>query len=251
MNNLPKGSWINSSRNYRVQDGYLICESKNIQGQYIKNKIKIEDNQTLTNINGKLISNIRFSISKLPQIIKNQKMDIAVVSYGGSGSNKLTDVLELNKYKIRCQIWNDVVCHCPEVIKIDIPIIYIYRNPIDAFFSMKRRGDLFYGVNQKKLSNNDNIKITDENLLLLMIKQFKNWTSSNLDNLLIVKYDEIFENPFLEKIKKFLKNENIRGFPVKFNRPSKKNNYNKSLTKLFEKYKSDIEYINKYGEMDK
>ncbi len=221
MKNLPKGSWIKSSRNYKIEDGFLICECRNKKGEYIKNKVKIENNFSFTNINGKLKINYRTNISRLPKIIKNQKMDIAIISYGGSGSNKLTDILQLNKYKVRCRIWKDVICHCPEVIKITIPIIYIYRDPIKAFFSMKRRNRV-YIINQKKLSNNNNIKITDENLLRLMIKQFKMWTNSKLNNLLIVKYDELFKDPIANKIKKFLKNEKLKGFPIKFNRKPKK-----------------------------
>ena len=49
---LPTGSWIKSSRNYKIENGYLICECKNIKGKYIKNKVKIKGNDSFSNING-------------------------------------------------------------------------------------------------------------------------------------------------------------------------------------------------------
>ena len=52
MNNYPTGSWIKSSRNYKIENGYLICECKNIKGKYIKNKVKIKENYSFSNING-------------------------------------------------------------------------------------------------------------------------------------------------------------------------------------------------------
>ena len=56
MNILPKGSWIKSSRNYKIENGFLICECKNIKGQYIKNKIKLrENNYNIVNKNGILL----------------------------------------------------------------------------------------------------------------------------------------------------------------------------------------------------
>jgi len=41
---LPKGSWIKSSRNYKIENEFLICECRNKKGQYIKNKVKIQEN---------------------------------------------------------------------------------------------------------------------------------------------------------------------------------------------------------------
>jgi len=46
-----KGSWINTSKNYRIENNYLICECKNKKGKYIKNKIKIEKNKIYNFIN--------------------------------------------------------------------------------------------------------------------------------------------------------------------------------------------------------
>ena len=57
---LPTGSWIKSSRNYKIENGYLICECKNIKGKYIKNKVKIKENDSFSNINGILKLNENF-----------------------------------------------------------------------------------------------------------------------------------------------------------------------------------------------
>lgn len=45
-----------------------------------------------------------------------------------------------------------------------------------------------YDVNIKKLSNNENVDISQENLLHLMIEQFKNWTTNIGNNILYLSY---------------------------------------------------------------
>lgn len=39
---LPSGSWIESSRHYRVKNNVLYAELKDIHGKWIKNKVLIE-----------------------------------------------------------------------------------------------------------------------------------------------------------------------------------------------------------------
>ena len=51
---LPSGSWIESSRNYRVENNVLYAELKDIHGKWIKNNVLIEyDNYD--NMNGQLV----------------------------------------------------------------------------------------------------------------------------------------------------------------------------------------------------
>lgn len=50
---LPKGSWIKSSKNHKINGDYLITECRNKKGKFVKNKIYIDD-KTYQNVNGKL-----------------------------------------------------------------------------------------------------------------------------------------------------------------------------------------------------
>ena len=120
-------------------------------------------------------------------MILKKKLNLLVVSYGGSASNILVKYLEKNNYKIRTKRWKKILCHCPEYIKVDIPVIYIYDNPIKSFLSMKKRGEGFWDINQQKLSNDENTVLSDENLLKLMINQFSGWTNIRNNNVLIIK----------------------------------------------------------------
>ena len=183
--------------------------------------------------------------------VKNEKMDICVICYGGSSSNTLVDTLIKNNYICRTLTWRKILCHCPEIININIPIIYIYRDPILAFLSMKRRGKGWWDTNQKKLSNNSNVKLSDENLLKLMIKQFKMWTNYKINNktanICIIKYEELFLDTINEKLKFFLNNNNLKYFPITYIKPKTNNNLTNTDKLLFEKYKLDIDYINNFN----
>lgn len=186
--------------------------------------------------------------------IKNQlsqeKLDVCIVSYGGSASNTLRTSLEINGYVCSTKIWREILCHCPTKININIPIIYIYRDPIKAFLSMRRRGDNFYLINQRKLSNNTNIHESDELLLELMIKQFHSWTRHVSDTILIIKYEELFSYEIGEKLESFL-HRKLQYFPISFVSPTINdeyiNNLNETDIELFNKYKEHINYINNFS----
>jgi hypothetical protein len=181
-------------------------------------------------------------------IKKNGRLDILVVSYGGSCSNALANQLEKNGYKCKTKLWDKILCHCPTYIDINIPIIYIYDNPIKSFLSQKKRGSGIWDVNQKKLSNNLNIELSDENLLKLMIDQFNSWTNVKRDNVLIIKANEIFEDGIVNKLEKKLRKK-ISHFPIKYKQPTIKHKdlENFKLTELFKKYKLEIENIIKFN----
>ena len=180
-------------------------------------------------------------LNNIDEIIKKEKLDIIVVSYGGSCCNILSKTLEKNNYKCITPIWKKILCHNGDYINTDIPIIYIYDNPIKSFMSMKRRNKGYWDLNQKKLSNNENIELSDENLIKLMIQQYKNWTNIKRDNVLIIKTEELFQNNIVLKLNKFL-NTKIKHFPIKYVAPKTKINNitDKNLISLFEKYKSDL-----------
>jgi hypothetical protein len=187
-------------------------------------------------------------LTNINDIIKNEGLEICVISYGGSGTNELIDILEMNGYKCKTPTYSKILCHCPVPIKIDIPIIYIYRNIIDAFFSQKRRGRDLWAANQQKLSNNLNTKLTDRNFLNLMANQFTSWKNSNLQNILFINYNECFDDNFKIKLEIFLKNPNLCGLPFTYKEPKTKYNINEidpRLKKLFLEYQNVIDQTKK------
>ncbi len=183
-------------------------------------------------------------LTNINDIIKNEGLEICIVSYGGSGTNELINILEMNGYKCKTPTYCKILCHCPVPIKIDIPIIYIYRDIIDAFFSQKRRGRDLWTLNQQKLSNNLNTQLTDKNFFNLMVNQFIQWKNSNLQNVLFVHYNECFNDNIKIKIGNFLGNDNLIGFPFEYKEPKTKYNIDEidpRLKKLFSEYKSVID----------
>ena len=218
----------NQKRNLLMKQNIILHRRMN----FIENK----------RLNGKIIN-----LEKVSGIIKNEKIDVLVISYGGSCSNEFIHVLEKNNYVCKIPIWVKILCHCPEYIDVNIPIIYIYDSPIKSFLSMKKRGPGYWDTNQKKLSNNENIELSDENLLKLMIKQFKSWTNVKKDNILILKTSEIFEENIVNKLSAFLQ-KTVLHFPIAYKTPKTniETDIDSTLSKLFEKYKNEIDEITNY-----
>jgi hypothetical protein len=191
---------------------------------------------------------MRFDLSNINEIVRNEKMDICVICYGGCASNTLVNMLEQNGYKCKTRTWDIILCHCPEYIELDIPIIYLYNDPIHSLLSMKRRNKNI--INQKKLSNKLRLSVSsDEKLLSLMIKQFYTWTKIYNDNnkLLIIKTSDLFKDNIKDKLSIFLNNSNLSGFPIRYKKPLTDININVDNHNLFIKYKDDINYINNYN----
>lgn len=182
------------------------------------------------------------NIDAINNTIKEEGLDILVVSYGGSCSNALVKKLHNNGYKCKTDIWKKYLCHCPTYINVNIPIIYIYDNIIKSFLSQRKR--TVWKINQIKMSNNVNIELSDEMLLKLMIKQWNSWTNSNIDNLLVIKSVELFTNKIVNKLKNLL-GKHLDHFPMKYRKPNinEKNIEDFKSTELFKKYKLDIEKI--------
>ena len=163
-------------------------------------------------------------------------------------SNTLVNYLEKNDFKCNTEIWSTILCHCPQYIECDIPIIYIYDNPIKSFLSMKNRGEGIWDVNQQKMSNNLDVVLSDENLIELMINQFNNWTNIKRDNVCVIKSCELFENNIVDKLTTFLKRK-IYHFPIPYKTPNTTDieNIDIESLELFEKYKLEIDRINNFG----
>ena len=186
------------------------------------------------------------NLNNINALINYQGLNLLVVSYGGSCSNALVDALQQNNYNCTTKIWNRLLCHCPEYIDCDIPVIYIYDNPIKSFLSMKKRGPGFWDSNQQKLSNNTNVLLSDENLLKLMIKQFNSWTNPKRDNVLVIKSRELFQHSIVNKLENFL-GKKMNHFPIKYVNPNTDWIIkDKKLIELFKKYKFEINKINNF-----
>jgi hypothetical protein len=186
-------------------------------------------------------------LDNINDIIKAEGLDLLVISYGGSCSNTLINVFKKNNYNCDTKIWKILLCHCPRYINVDIPIIYIYDNPIKSFMSMKNRANKPWITNQKKLSNNTNVDISDENLLKLMINQFNEFTNIKSDNVLVINSKELFGDTIVNKLENFL-GKKLDGFPIEYIKPKTdiNNIEDIQLLELFKKYKSDIDIINNF-----
>lgn len=188
-------------------------------------------------------------LENLPTIVKKENVNVAVISYGGCCSNTLVEVLEKNGYTCRTEIYDKILCHCPKYVDLNIPVIYLYENPIKALLSMKRRGKWWWDVNQQKMSNNQHVSLSNEKLLQLMIKQFHSWTNQKRHNVLIVKSEELFKIPIANKLSFFLK-KIIRGVPIQYIEPKTNldiDSLDSDIIELFEKYKDEIDTINDFS----
>ena len=237
-NNIKQNISNHNLNKNMLFDIKLTNQDKNIKKENIKKDI-INKSDNNKNDNKKPICDLK----QINDIIKEEKMDICVISHGGCCSNQLVDILTENGYNIRTPIWKDILCHCPDYIDIDIPIIYMYGNPMTSFLSVKNRGDGHLNINQQKLSNNENTKLSDENLLRLMLKQINTWININKPNVLILKSSEIFEESILDKLQTFLKKE-LHSFPIKYIKPQTSlENLDRDILMLFQKYKKNINTI--------
>jgi hypothetical protein len=187
------------------------------------------------------------NFENIKNIIKEEGLDLIVVSYGGSCSNQLANTLEKNGYKIYTNIYKKILCHCPVYIETDIPIIYIYDNPIKSFLSMKNRNSGIWDMNQQKMTNNYNVELSDENLLKCMINQFYTWTRKKYHNVLVVKSSEIFQDNIVNKLEIFLKKK-LDYFPIDYIKPNTNidNINDEKLVELFKKFEKYINEINEY-----
>ena len=130
----------------------------------------------------------------LERLVHDQKLDVLVVSFGGCCSNALVDLLVKNGFVCRSAIWKKLLCHSPMFLDLDIPIIYIYGDPIKSYMSMKRRGDGWWSTNQKKMSNG-RVKHGDGGVLLdLMRAQFEIFTSQSSKNVLVIDNKDLFSD---------------------------------------------------------
>jgi len=179
--------------------------------------------------------------------LQQEKMDVCVVCYGGCSSNTLVNTLEKNGLICKTPLWDKIVCHCPIPFETDIPIIYLYRNPREAFASMKRRSDV-WKTNQIKLTNNKDCVLSDEHLLRFMIYQWYTWTKyaeySFPKKILFIRYEQLFQPDICLLLQNFLQKQ-LHSFPIQYE-PPKPYNYSVSDIELFKKYAKQLTSIDTY-----
>lgn len=179
--------------------------------------------------------------------------EILVTSFGGCASNSLVHILKHNDFRL-VDGYDEHLCHASKPPRINIKMIYLYNDPIHSWLSQINRG--LTETNVMKLSDH-RFKTRGNNKLLLlklMIRQFKNWTSAPINNLLIIKTSELFTQEGKIKLERFLKPEvkpgvgkQIEGLPMVYRQP-KSLDCPMSLEerRIIKYYIKDINHINKY-----
>lgn len=201
-----------------------------------------------------------FDFEKLHEVMKRDGMKVCVISYGCCCTNAVADALQRDGFPTKTGMWRKILCHCPEYVKLGVPIIYIYDNPVKSFKSMKRRGQGIWDTNQKKLSNNELTDLSDQNLLTLMYRQFVSFTSVQRDDVLVLHSSELFQDDIKSKLSRFLRVDEgiLKSFPLKYVKPETKmiegrailNETERSLLKLFQRFGDFIDEINNYKCVD-
>jgi hypothetical protein len=122
-------------------------------------------------------------------------VDVWLCSPGGAGSNMLKDYLH-QFVRVKSPMMAGLLTHHSEPVNCHKPnfkAIYLHRHPLDAVQSMKRRG--LVRTNIRKLNNKRGLPATEVFLLESVLRQFKNWTTREVNYPIIcVKYESLFEN---------------------------------------------------------
>jgi hypothetical protein len=156
------------------------------------------------------------------------------------------EFLQAKGLNTRARCWQKLICHCPEPIDLDIPIIYMYNQDArDAFCSQRRRMSVCWKDNQRKLSNGNVPRFSDENLISLMMQQFKKWTTvAHKKNVMFLTFQEFFTDAGRDKINKFLKKD-YTGYPNWGDREKHVYNFDDDKV-LFDKFKDDFELVKNF-----
>lgn len=183
-----------------------------------------------------------FLKNKYKKRIENEKMNIWICSYGGSGTQFLYKKI-INKYpKINSVVWHNHLCHFLHPISNSTVQygIYIYRNPIIAVQSqLRKKMQLnFLKMNFNKMKENTiykDISFSVDNYFFIMKEQMLYWSQSNVNfPILLIKYET-----FHKYINEFCNIFNIDSNTVDFCDPNKEIDVN-----MCEKFKIDMTTTN-------
>jgi hypothetical protein len=117
---LPKGSWINSTKYYKIVNDDLIAEIKKEDGDYIIDSIKIEPYTIYHNINGKLIAEKE---KYFKEMLNNPHLDIRY----GKENLSLIEIQNTLNYLL-----TEFMKHCK---KIKIKPILMYGGLLGYYFN--------------------------------------------------------------------------------------------------------------------
>jgi hypothetical protein len=187
--------------------------------------------------------------------VREDGLEVCIISYGGSCTNALCDILNECEIVTNTPVWGSILCHSPCYYELGIPIIYLYDHPIKSFMSVKRRGKLML-MNYSKMTNNLNAVYRPEKMLRSMINQFHSFTREKRDDVLVLHSKKLFQPNISSKISDFLikngMNEKIYNnlnnkLPLIYKQPRHNDNeLTIGLAYIFNKYKTEIQTIAQY-----
>lgn len=167
--------------------------------------------------------------------VQLEQMNCCVISLGGCGTHYLANQLEDNGLKVRTSVWNNYLVHFPKFIKLNIPIIYLYRDLREAFISQIRNNFAEKNYMMIKTSND---KYSNENFIQAMYEQFKSFINKDVFK---IEYKQLFNYDAIKELYKFL---NIKKFVFKNNyKTPKQMNFN-NYKNVFSDFRKEIEDIN-------
>lgn len=133
--------------------------------------------------------------------VKDQKQNLIVNSYGGSGTNWLRKNFS-GKYNVTSGIWREKLCHYIRPVN-DLPLkfgIYIYGDPLHASISELRRRNKnmsFFKMNFYKMMPIEykNLKYSYPLMMEKMSEQMNNWKNADVNYpVILIKYEKIGEH---------------------------------------------------------
>lgn len=169
--------------------------------------------------------------------VQLEQMDCCIISTGGCGTHYLANQLEDNGLKVRTSVWNNYLVHFPKFIKLDIPIIYLYRDLREAFISQIRNNFAEKNYIMMKTSNK---KYSNENFIQVMYEQFKSFINENVFK---IEYKQLFNNDIIKKLYNFL---DIKKFVFKNNYKTPKQMDFNNYKNIFSKFENKIKEVNLY-----
>lgn len=88
---FPKGSWINSSRNYSIKDNILTAECESTSGEWKQNRISYSVQDYIENLNGVLVNNTYFEYnsSNGASIMYDEKKEYFITKYSNYNYERL------------------------------------------------------------------------------------------------------------------------------------------------------------------
>lgn len=181
----------------------------------------------------------------VPQLMKRQNTNLAIVSYGGSCSNALANALRACRWRVHTKIWDQIVCHCPQYLDFGVPVIYVFEDPVRAFLSQNRRELLL--MNQHKLTNSTTEDLDPETMFRSMFQQFRDFVRHGKDKVFFLRSSQLFLPETRPALEAFLKCRPLRTLPLQFRAPKTETDKVPSrFEALFAKFRNEIDFVRNF-----